>query len=123
MSIRLNQRVVAKTADYTISTAKGDMPGTIFTNRGAGANVTFTLPMPNRAVMGHWYDFVGLVAFALNVKTAVADTMIALNDNAADQVGLGTAGMQIGGVLHAVCDGTQWIVYGTAVGAAPVVAT
>lgn len=89
----------------------------MFTNAGASGSVTFTLPTPNRAVFGHWYRFLALVAQAVVVAAPTADTLVALSDAAADSVQVST----IGGELEAKCIETsagvyRWSVNGIAVG-------
>lgn len=121
-------RVKAKTADYTIlsgftAAGAGDPSGTIFTNRGAAGTVNFTLPAPVPQLAGTFYEFLGIADFTILVKTATADTLIALNDTAADSVSMATAGLKIGGHMRAVCDGTSWAAYGDAVGITSTVAT
>lgn len=122
MSTRLERRVVAKTADYTI-TPPADRPGTVFTNRGATGTVIFTLPAPGPGVRGWWFRFKAHADFTVTVKTATADTLIGLNDVAADSVSLQTGGQIIGGEMEAVCDGTSWFVSGLTVGHTFTVAT
>jgi hypothetical protein len=115
-----------KTADYVIvspATAAGDPSGTIFTNRGAVAAVVFTLPAPTQAIAGVFYEFLGIADFAMTVATATADTLICLNDIAADSLASSTATKLIGGKFRAECDGTSWIAYGVAAGGTYTVAT
>lgn len=115
-----------KTADYVIlspATAAGDPSGTIFTNRGAAATVNFTLPAPTLALAGVFYEFLGIADFAILVQTATADTLICLNDIAADSLASSTATKLIAGKMRAECDGTSWIAYGVAVGGTYTVAT
>lgn len=107
--------VKAKTADYTILSAS-DPSGSVFTNRAAAGTVIFTLPAPTLALEGVYYDFIGLAAQTLTVKTATVDTLIAFNDAAADSMSVQTASELIGVSMRAVCDGTSWIALGTAVG-------
>lgn len=110
------QRIVPKTADYTIlsplTAGGGDRSGTIFTNRAAGGTVIFTLPAPAAALAGVFYDFLGIADFTITVKTATADTLIAANDIAADSLSAQTAGQLIGACIRAVCDGTSWVAMG-----------
>jgi hypothetical protein len=122
MSTRLHRRVVAKTADYTVNPSV-DSPGTTFTNRGATGEVIFTLPAPNAGLKGHWYRFKAHADQNVKVKTTTVDTLIALNDAAADSVALQTGGQLIGGEMEAFCDGTSWFVSGVAVGHTYTVAT
>jgi len=122
MSVRLERRVVAKTADYTINPTL-DRPGTTFTNRGATGAVIFTLPAPNLALTGWWYRFRGHADQDITVKTATVDTLVTKNDAAADSVAASTSGEKIGSEMEAFCDGTSWFVSGVAVGITYTVAT
>ncbi len=113
-------RVVAKTADYTIKPAF-DRPDTCFTNMGATGAVVFTLPTPTRQLLGVSYYFRGIADQDVTVATAVADTMITLNDVAADSVGATTTSEQIGSYIGAQCiesasNTYKWVVNGLAVG-------
>lgn len=103
MSTRLERRTLAKTASYQINPARGDAPGTVYTNAGAAGAVTFTLPPPSKGVLGWWYRFRCLVDQNLLVAAPVADTLIALNDTAADSIALSTASQRIGGLIEAEC--------------------
>lgn len=120
MSNRLEQRVVAKTASYTISPAKGDSPGQVFTNAGASGAVTFTLPRATRAMLGTWYDFLGVADQNIIVAAETADTLITKNDAAADSIALQTSGEKIGGFIRVTCikngDSYQWLAAGLSVG-------
>ena len=122
MSTRLERRVVAKTADYTINPTL-DRPGTTFTNRGAAGTVIFTLPAPSLALTGWWYRFKGHAGQAITVATATADTLVTKNDAAADSLSSSTAGELIGAEMEAFCDGTSWFAAGIAVGITYTVAT
>ena len=117
MATRLKQRVVVKTANYTIVPwLDGD--NTLFTNKGALAPVTFTLPRPNQAVLGVSYDFVVLAnTQAVIVAAPTADTLVVNGEAAADSVQVAT----IGATMRATClESTtgvfQWLVGGTLVG-------
>ena len=61
------QQVVAKTGDYTV--VKGDC-GKLFTNRGAGATVTFTLPSSSGVGNGWWCEFATVAAQAIALASA-----------------------------------------------------
>jgi len=99
-------QVLAKTTAYTITGAEGS--GTTFTNRGATASVTFTLPAAAARYAGHRYFFRGLADYAVVVAAATADTLVTTNDIAADSVAIATSSQIIGGKIEAFCDGTQW---------------
>lgn len=122
MSTRLERRVVAKTADYTINPT-ADKPGTVFTNRGATGAVTFTLPPATPANTGWWYRFRGVADQTITIASSVVDTLLAFNDAAADSVAMSTGGQKIGGEMEAFCDGTTWAVTGLSVGVTFTVAT
>lgn len=122
MGLRAIRRVVAKIADYTIKPPM-DASGTCFTNRAATGTVIFTLPAPGLQLMGVHYRFKALADFTVTVKTATADTLVALNDVAADSVSLQTGGQIIGGEMEAFCDGVSWFVSGITVGHTFTVAT
>jgi hypothetical protein len=120
MSTRLTQRVVPKSASYTIKYPM-DAPGTIFSNRGATGTVTFTLPTPSRALLGVSYEFSGVADYAITVAGAAASDLLTKNDAAADSVSASTAGELIGSRMRATClesaEGTfKWQVTGIAVG-------
>lgn len=99
----------AKTAAYTVTAAEN---GTTFTNRGAGAAITFTLPAP---FANAHYRFVTIAAYAITVAADVVDTMIGYNDIDLDSIAgpATTAGVWI----DVVSDGTSWIANGPTVGA------
>lgn len=122
MPIRKQDRVVAKTAAYTI-TALNDPSGTVFTNRGAVGSVTFTLPPASQAYRGYEYDFQGIADQNLVLAPSTPDTLIVLNDTAADSLAISTGGQKIGGRMKAFCDGTSWIAMGVAVGHTYTIAT
>lgn len=116
MSTRLERRTVAKTAAYSVK-PHTDAPGTVFTNAGASGSVTFTLPSPTRALLGHWYRFKALVAQAVVVAAPTADTLYALSDSAADSVQVSTIGGEIEAKCVEVSSGTfRWAADGVAVG-------
>ena len=111
MSTRLERRVVAKTANYTINPAV-DRPGTVFTNRGASGSVMLTLPAPSQALRGWWFRAKLHAAQVFGFAAATADTLVATADATADSV----TNNVIGGELEAECDGTSWFVSGISVG-------
>jgi len=121
--LNLVARISAKTADYTILPYTVDSSGTIFTNRGAGGAVIFTLPAPVPLLAGYRYIFKVHANQNVTVATATADTLIALNDVAADSVAASTTNEKIGAQLEAICDGTSWFVSGIAVGHTYTIAT
>lgn len=111
MGTRLERRVVNKTVDYTISPVS-DRPGTLFTNEGASALVTFTLPQPTRATLGWWYRFKTLHTQNVQVAAPVAGTLITHGNAAADSVQTaGTPPAMIGAEIEAACVETTPGVY------------
>jgi hypothetical protein len=124
--MRFKNRVVAKTANYQISAAV-DPLGTIFTNHGATGAVTFTLPQPNQALIGGWYRFIGVADQNITVAAPTNDTLIGLNDAAADSIAFSTAGQKIGAAILATClpigIGFQWHVQNDSVGHTATLAT
>lgn len=110
----LKVNVVAKTANYQILSAS-DPSGTLFTTRGAGGAVTFTLPAVAPALAGVFYDFDGVANQTIGVAAA-AGTVVTFNNAAATSVTASTAGGKIGAHFRAICDGTSWHVIGDVVG-------
>lgn len=99
------RNVVAKTANYTVTT---DDHGTLFTNRGAAGAVTFTLPAT--AYKGLRFAFYVVADQNVVVAAGTADTMVAFNDAAADSVAFSTASEKVGGMIEVMGDGTGWLV-------------
>jgi len=99
-------RVVAKTANYTITDADN---GTLFTNSGAAGAVNFTLPVtPKRGLR---YDFFVVANQNVTLTAGTVDTLVVYNDAAADSVALSTAGNLIGGGFNVISDGLGWLVF------------
>jgi hypothetical protein len=113
--------VAAKTAAYTI--LPSDPNGSLFTNRGAVASVTFTLPAVTAVPSGTFYWFIGIAAQNMIVAAATADTLVTRDDVAADSIAIQTANGIIGSAIKLVNDGTQWIALGETVGATYTVVT
>jgi hypothetical protein len=103
--VRPKLKVTAKTEDYAVLV--GDF-GTIFTTRGAGGAVTFTLPAAS-GNSGQWVEFY-CVADQNMIITGTDEELVVLNDLTADSIAFQTASEKIGGGFRAVCDGTSWIV-------------
>jgi hypothetical protein len=106
----LERRVVAKTASYTVNPAV-DRSGTIFTTRGAGGAITFTLPTPTAALTGWAYSFHNVVAQDLTVSAGTGKG-IAFNNAACASLAATTTGQEIGAIIDAICDGTSWFLLG-----------
>ena len=103
------QGFTAKTAAYTVTAAEN---GTTFTNRGASAAITFTLPAP---FANAHYRFFSITAYAITVAADVADTLIGYNDVDLDSIAgpATTAGVMI----EVISDGTSWLAINPTVGA------
>lgn len=101
--------ILAKTADYSLAAA-GDC-GTIFTNRGAGGAVNFTLPTTTAAGAGWWCEIFNVAAQNVTITAGTADTMIVFNDATADSLAYSTSGQIIGSGARVVHDGTGWLVF------------
>mgnify|MGYP003132231195 CR=1 FL=1 len=104
--IRPKMKIENKLADYTLTAADF---GKIFTNRGDGDAITFTLP----AASGNEDEVVWFFSVAdqnFTVATATVDTMVAFNDLTADSISFSQGSEKIGGGFMAVCDGTGWVV-------------
>lgn len=108
MSNRLGMRNLDVTASRTVSPARGDSPGTTFTNRGATGSVTFTLIAPTGSLKGCWYIFRGLANYSFIVAAADANTLVTPGDATADNVGYQVSGKKVGRAILAYCDGTAW---------------
>jgi hypothetical protein len=120
--IRYTKRpTVNKTANYTVSPAKGDFSGTTFTTRGALAAVTFTLPSPSMALDETQYEFVALADQNLIVDAGVGKA-VTFNNLTARSLAASTAGQRIGARILALCDGTSWLLTGVTIGATYTVA-
>jgi len=126
MSTRLQRRTLGKSASYTI-VHPVDAPGTTFTNDGATGSITFTLPKAKIDLLGVHYRFRAVADQTIVVQPPDADTLLTLNDTAADSIALQTAGQKIGGVIEVECvkvgTGYQWAASGISVGHTYTVAT
>lgn len=105
----LYRQIVAKTAAYQI--VPKDI-GKIFTNTGATAAVTFTLPPVADLTAGWWCKFFITVDFAVTIASyGSADNIAGLNDAAADSIAFSTSNEIIGAGAEFVWDGTQWLAF------------
>ena len=93
---------VAKTSAYSLTYQDC---GKLFTNRGAGGSVTFTLPKGSAALAGFWAEFATVAAQAIVIATDPTDTLIVHADATADSV---TTAATIGQHFKAIYDGTGW---------------
>jgi len=104
--VRIPLSVAAKTTGYTLAVDGSDF-GKVFTNRGAGGSVTFTLPTPSAGIAGAYADFFTVAAQAIVIACTTNDTLVVHADATADSV---TTAGTIGQHLRAVCDGTGWLI-------------
>ena len=104
----------AKTAAYTVTAAES---GVIFTNRGATAAITFTLPAVSGLPIGTDYTFYGVSASGFTVASnGSSDNILSLNDAGADSITCTTASKILGASVHVVWDGTNWLATQRSVG-------
>jgi len=97
----------AKTAAYTVLVSES---GVIFTNRGATASVTFTLPAVTNLPIGFNVTFYGLSAYGFAVASGgSADNIVVQNDATADSITFTTTSRIIGAACKVVWDGTAWL--------------
>ena len=96
--------VVAKTANYTVTTDDTD---TLFTNRGATGAVTFTLPATARK--GLRFGFFVVADQNVIVAAGTADTMVCFNDPTADSIAFSTSSEKVGAFIEIIGDGTGWL--------------
>jgi len=114
--------VKAKTADYTLT---ADENGVLFTNRGASAAITFTLPITSTGLVsiGYRASFFGVSATGYTVTANPSDTMVTLNDAGADSITCTTTSKIIGARVDVMWDGTGWLTTQASVGNTYTVAT
>lgn len=102
------KKLSAKTASYAMTAL--DL-GTVFTNRGAGAAITFTLP-PTADIQIGWWARVNIAANqSVTVAAETADTLNAFNDIAADSIAFSTSNEKVGAGVEFVWDGTGWLTF------------
>jgi hypothetical protein len=102
------QPVDAKTAAYSV---KERDCGKLFTNRGAGASVTFTLPKITPGLKGFVVEFYVAADQQIVIASSPADTLGVHNDLTADTITIGGAsGSRIGNSARVICDGTSYLV-------------
>jgi len=97
--------IVAKTADYTVSEVLDN--NVLFTNGGAAGAVVFTLPAT--AKKGLRYGFYVAANQTVTVTAGTADTLIAVNDIAADSIAFSTANEKTGSFVEILGDGAKWM--------------
>ncbi len=104
------RKIVNKTASYRM--VPEDV-GTLFTNRGAGGAVTFTLPITTDIVSGWWCEVFACV-LAQNLVLATynsLDDLTTFNDLTADSITFSTSSEIAGASVRAVWDGTGWLCF------------
>lgn len=99
--------IAAKTAAYTVLLSDW---GKLFTNRGATASVTFTLPAVTDATAGIWYEFFAVSNYGLIIASGgSSDNIVCRNDATADSVTANTTSLMIGFSARVTWDGTGWL--------------
>lgn len=109
MSLWKNQleNISAKTAAYSL---KGEDLFKTFTNRGATASVTFTLPPTADLQSGSWVRFFGVSAYGMVIASqGSSDNIVAKNDAGADSITATTTSLMIGANALLIWDGTGWL--------------
>ena len=112
--------IKAKTAAYTCTV---DESGVMFTNRGATVAITFTLPLNSTCPIGTRFSFYGVSAYGFTVTSNPSDTIVTLNDAAADSITITSTSKIIGGAVDVIWDGTAWLAKQASVGNTYTVAT
>jgi hypothetical protein len=99
------REIIALTAARTLTAA--DM-GKVFTNRGAAASVTVTMPDPALCKGGD-VTFYVVADQELVVKANAASKFVAHNDATASSVTITQANHHIGQSMGMISDGTSWL--------------
>ncbi len=100
--VGMKRKTKAHTTSHTIRVADS---GRVLTNRGASGTVTFTLPAPDSDFDGVDFYTLSHATQVITVATATADTLVTVNDVAADSI---SSENKAGAWMHVYCDGTQW---------------
>lgn len=120
MAHNFEPSVKAKTADYTVTAEES---GVLFTNRGASAAITFTLPAVTTLPIGTRYEFFGVSATGFTVASnGSLDNILTLNDIAADSITCTSTSKIIGASVAVIWDGVKWLARQASVGNTYVVA-
>lgn len=101
------QNISAKTAAYTVLPI--DIT-TLFTTRGAGGSVTFTLPAIADVPTGWWVEFMCVAAQNM-VIAAPTNKLTVFNNLTATSATLSTSSELIGGGFRIVFDGTTYLCF------------
>jgi hypothetical protein len=105
-NVRPKLNIIVKTTSYTVTS---DDFGSVFTTRGAGGAITFTLPAASSVNKGDWALFINVAD--QNMIVAGADEgLVVINDLTADSIAFQTTSEKIGGAFLAISDGTSWTV-------------
>jgi hypothetical protein len=108
------RKIVAKTAAYTVTAEES---GTLFTNRGATAAFTFTLPAVTGLPIGVNFSFYGVTNAGYTVASnGSSDNIISKNDLGADSITMTTNSLAISGAVDVIWDGTSWLAKQASVG-------
>jgi len=114
MSKQFQPSIKAKTADYTVTAEES---GVLFTNRGAGSAITFTLPAVTNLPIGTRYEFYGVSTTGFTVASnGSADNILTLNDIAADSITCTSTSKIIGASVAVIWDGVKWLARQASVG-------
>jgi hypothetical protein len=105
--------IKAKTVAYTVTTSES---GVIFTDRGATVAVNFTLPVNSTVPIGFDVTFYGVSAYGFTVTCSPADTIVGLNNAAADTVTCTTTSLMIGAAVRLIWDGVSWLAFAASAG-------
>jgi len=98
---------IAKTAAYAVLSTDH---GRFFTNRGATASVTFTLPAVTSLPAGFTVQFFAVSNYGIVVASnGSSDNIVALNDAGADTITCTTTSRMIGANVKVVFDGVGWL--------------
>lgn len=100
-------RDIRAITDATYSVTESDN-NTLFTNRGASGNLNLTLPAA--AKKGLRYGVFCVAAGTVTITAGTADTLVILNDSAADSFAYDTVAEIIGNHAEILGDGTGWLV-------------
>ena len=102
--VGMRRLTTAHTTSHTITVADS---GKVLTNRGASGTIIFTLPDPTADLAGVDFYTLSHASEVITVATDTADTLVTVNDVAADSV---SSENKAGAWMHVYCDGTQWYV-------------
>lgn len=102
---KVTRELIITTADITLSS--NDLGKTVC-NVGASGSVTVTLPTAASCAIGGDILILSCADQNLVVAPATADTLIIMNDIAADSTSLATSSEKIGGGFLCTCVGAKW---------------